>query len=55
MEPARGKIGTNVGDYIKSLPVLYANDPLPARDAGGVTPAFFPFQGPTMTKSVVKT
>jgi outer membrane receptor for ferric coprogen and ferric-rhodotorulic acid len=55
MEPARGKIGTNVGDYIKSLPVLYANDPLPARDASGVTPAFFSFQGPTMTESVVRT
>jgi hypothetical protein len=54
-EPAKGKIGTNIGDYIKSLPVLYANDPLPPRDASGITPAFFSFQGPTMTESVVRT
>ncbi len=54
-EPAKGKIGNSVGDYISNLPVLYANDPLPARDPSGITPAFFSFQGPTMTESVVRT
>ncbi len=54
-EPAKGKIGTNIGDYIKSLPVLYAGEPLPPRHPSGITPAFFSFQGPTMTESVVRT
>lgn len=54
-EPEKGKIGTGAGDYIRSRPVLYANDPLPARDPSGITPAFFSFQGPTMTESVVET
>lgn len=54
-EPAKGKIGTGAGDQIRAFPVLYANDPLPPRDPSGITPAFFSFQGPTMTEAVVRT
>lgn len=54
-DPARNKVGTSVGRHIEALPVLYANDPLPARNASGITPAFLAQQGPTMTEAVVKT
>ena len=54
-EPARNKVGTSIGRHIEAIPVLYANDPLPARHASGVTPAFMSQQGPTMTESIVKT
>ena len=54
-DPARNKVGTSIGRHIEAHPVLYANDPLPARHATGVTPAFMSQQGPTMTESVLKT
>jgi len=54
-EPARGKIGTGSGGALRSFPVIYAGDPLPAPDPSGITPAFFSFQGPTMTEAVVRT
>ena len=54
-DPANHKVGTSVGRHIEVIPVLYANEPLPARDPSGVTPAFIAQQGPTMTESVVKT
>ena len=54
-DPARNKVGTSIGRHIEAIPVLYANDPLPARHASGVTPAFLSQQGPTMTESIVKT
>ncbi|WP_414664762.1 hypothetical protein [Horticoccus sp. 23ND18S-11] len=54
-DPARNKVGTSVGRHIEAIPVLYANDPLPARNPTGITPAFLAQQGPTMTESVVKT
>ncbi len=54
-DPARNKVGTSIGRHIEALPILYANDPLPARHASGITPAFMAQQGPTITESVVKT
>mgnify|MGYP000198938716 CR=1 FL=1 len=54
-EPEKGKIGTNAGKNLPNIPVIYANDPLPPRDPSGITPAFFSFQGPTMSESVVET
>lgn len=54
-EPAQGKIGTNAGKGLTGIPVLYANDPLPTRDPSGITPAFFSFQGPTISASDVDT
>ena len=54
-EPNKGKIGTTAGEGLTSIPVLYANDPLPAKDPSGITPAFFSFQGPTMSESVIRT
>lgn len=54
-DPANHKVGTSIGRHLESLPVLYANDPLPTRDPSGITPAFIANQGPTMTESVVKT
>ena len=52
---AANKVGTSVGRHIEAIPTLYANDPLPARNATGITPAFMSQQGPTMTESIVKT
>ncbi len=54
-DPARDKVGTSAGRHIEAIPILYANDPLPTRDPGGITPAFMAQQGPTMTEAVVKT
>ena len=54
-DPARNKVGTSGGRHIEAIPVLYANEPLPARDPSGITPAFLSQQGPTMTEAVVKT
>jgi hypothetical protein len=53
--PAMNKVGTSVGRHIEAHPVLYANEPLPARHPSGVTPAFMAQQGPTMTEAVVET
>jgi hypothetical protein len=52
---AANKVGTSVGRHIETTPVLYADDPLPVRDASGVTPAFLSQQGPTVAESVVRT
>ncbi|MEO6244990.1 MAG: hypothetical protein ABIQ12_06110, partial [Opitutaceae bacterium] len=54
-DPAANKVGTSVGRHIEAIPVIYANDPLPARSPTGVTPAFLAQQGPTMTEAIVKT
>ena len=54
-DPAQNKVGTSVGRHLEALPTLYANDPLPARHPSGITPAFLAQQGPTITKSIVKT
>ncbi|MBL9185888.1 MAG: hypothetical protein JNK23_00275 [Opitutaceae bacterium] len=54
-DPARNKVGTSVGRHIEAIPVLYANEPLPARHPSGITPAFMAQQGPTITEAVVKT
>ncbi len=49
-----GKVG-NRADQFNSFPVLNANDPIPAADPSGVTPAFVNSQGINFTESVVKT
>jgi iron complex outermembrane recepter protein len=54
-EPAQNKVGTSAGRHLEALPILYANDPLPARAPSGITPAFMSQQGPTMTEAVVRT
>jgi iron complex outermembrane receptor protein len=54
-DPAVGKIGTQAGRGIEAFPVIYANDKLPSRDPSGVTPAFFSQQGPTVSRSIVRT
>lgn len=54
-DPAANKVGTSVGRHIEQIPVLYAGDPLPARNPTGITPAFLSQQGPTNTEAIVKT
>ena len=54
-DPANNKVGTSIGRHIEAIPVLYANDPMPAPNSSGVTPAFMSQQGPTMTEAVVRT
>ncbi len=54
-DPAKGKVGTNAGQAFLNYPVLYAGTPIPARDAGGVTPGFVAQQGPSVSESIVLT
>ena len=54
-EPEAGKVGTQAGRGIEAFPVIYARDPLPTRDPSGVTPAFFSQQGPTVSRTIVRT
>lgn len=54
-DPAGNKVGTSVGRHVEQLPTLYAGDPVPARNASGITPAFIAQQGPTLTEAIVKT
>lgn len=54
-EPEKGRIGTQAGRGLESFPVLYANDPRPQRDPSGITPAFFSQQGPTVSRTIVRT
>jgi len=53
-DPANGKVG-NTGGQFDRYPVIYANTPLPAPHASGVTPAFINQQGPNMSDSTVTT
>ena len=45
LDPSQGQVGTQAGRYFRSLPTLYAGDPVPPRDPSGVTPGFFAQQG----------
>jgi iron complex outermembrane recepter protein len=54
-DPARGKVGTAAGKTFLTYPVLYAGDPLPARDPSGVTPGYVSQQGTSASESVVTT
>ncbi len=54
-DPSKGLVGTRAGDFLRSMPVLYAGDPVPAADPSGITPVFLAQQGPIGSETKLDT